>query len=72
MLLLVTDGLIEAVNPCGEMYTQGRLITLLEKHPVDNADHLVKRVNEDVARFTQDAGQTDDRTTLAMRVRQRP
>jgi serine phosphatase RsbU (regulator of sigma subunit) len=72
MLLLVTDGLIEAVNPSGEMYTQGRLITLLEKHPVDNADHLVKRVNEDVARFTQDAGQTDDRTTLAMRVRQRP
>jgi serine phosphatase RsbU (regulator of sigma subunit) len=68
MLLMVTDGLIEAVNPMREMYTQGRLVNLLETWPVDNADHLVKRVNEDVGRFTEDAPQTDDRTVLGMRV----
>ncbi len=71
MLLMVTDGLIEAINPDREMYTQERLVRLLETHPVDNADHLVKRVNEDVGRFTEDAPQTDDRTVLAMRVRNR-
>ncbi|MFP4216682.1 MAG: PP2C family protein-serine/threonine phosphatase [Phycisphaerae bacterium] len=70
MLLMVTDGLIEAINPDREMYTQERLVELLETYPVDNADHLVKRVNEDVGRFTEDAPQTDDRTVLAMRVRE--
>ncbi len=70
MMLFATDGVIEAVNPRQVMYSRKRLIHLLETHPVDSADHLVRRVNEDVARFTEGAPQTDDRTVLAMRVKE--
>ncbi len=69
MMLLATDGLIEAVNPDGEMFTAERAEEVLGSYPVETADHLVKRVNENVGRFVQDAAQTDDRTILAFRVR---
>ncbi|MFP4053123.1 MAG: PP2C family protein-serine/threonine phosphatase [Phycisphaerae bacterium] len=70
MILFATDGVIEAVSPRRVMYSRKRLIHLLENHPVDNANDLVKRLNEDVGRFTEGAPQTDDRTVLAMRVKE--
>jgi serine phosphatase RsbU (regulator of sigma subunit) len=69
MILLATDGLIEAVNDDGEMFTTERAEEVLGSYPVETADHLVKRVNENVGRFVQDAAQTDDRTILAFRIR---
>jgi serine phosphatase RsbU (regulator of sigma subunit) len=67
-LCVVTDGATEAMNPAREFFTVERLRTSLtwmtgNIHP----DEIIRRLRDDVARFTDGAEPADDLTLLALR-----
>ncbi len=65
-LLLYTDGVTEAMDSAGNLYSDQRLQNLL--HQVDGAapEALVHGVVEEVKRYAADAPQNDDITVLAV------
>jgi serine phosphatase RsbU (regulator of sigma subunit) len=67
-LVVVTDGVTEATNPAGEFFGSERLRTSLSWMP-DRAEpaELVRKLREDLARFTDGAEAADDVTLLAVR-----
>jgi serine phosphatase RsbU (regulator of sigma subunit) len=68
-LLWLTDGLVEAANPEGEMYGQRRLVDLLGRHRSDHVREMVSRLVADVDRFVAARPKTDDHTVLALQVK---
>ena len=71
VLLLVTDGVTEAVNPAGDLFSDARLhaefTRLLDRPPQGIVSNLVDAVNG----FADGAAQEDDITALALRYRGR-
>jgi len=74
VLLGITDGLTEAMNPDGEMYGRTRLraeaMAFLAEHPSSPAQSLVDHLLWCVRRFVGLAGETDDVTLVGVRVRE--
>lgn len=68
-IFVVSDGVIEAMNPEGELYTLDRLNTELRAAVSASAPELVGRVTESVHAFTGSAPKSDDVTMLALRWR---
>ena len=68
LLFCYTDGVIEAMNPEGEMFAAERLIEVLSNRPDLNPQGLVKQVRKSVTNFVAGARQSDDITILAARV----
>jgi sigma-B regulation protein RsbU (phosphoserine phosphatase) len=69
-LVLVSDGVPEAMNPAGEMFGRARLSRLLTTMPAEQtAEERVKAVNDEVRRFAADADMADDVTILVVRWR---
>lgn len=68
LLLIFTDGAVEAVNETGQEYGEARLVPLLEAAPPETAAETLKRVMADVNRFVGYARQHDDITCLVLRV----
>jgi adenylate cyclase len=66
-LLLYTDGVTEAQDRTGALYSAERLAALLATVPAGDAERLVHSVFEDVRRFAGEAEQADDITLLAIR-----
>ncbi|HUI71844.1 MAG TPA: GAF domain-containing SpoIIE family protein phosphatase [Spirochaetia bacterium] len=69
LLVLCTDGIIEAMNSSGKQYTLARLKGVIEKGAADGADKLVDSIREDVTRHVGAARQHDDQTLLLLQVR---
>jgi sigma-B regulation protein RsbU (phosphoserine phosphatase) len=69
MLVLCTDGIIEAMNAEGQQYTLGRLKSVIEKDAASGADKLVEAIQKDVALHVAGARQHDDQTLLLLQVR---
>lgn len=67
-ILLYTDGITEAMNPAGEMYGLDRLLSCV-REDVPNAQHIVDCVTFKLMAFTGELPQSDDRTLVAMRIR---
>ena len=67
VLLLYTDGVTEAQDKTGALYSGERLAALLPAAPNGSADELVLSVFDDVRRFAADAEQADDITLLGIR-----
>jgi len=67
LVLLYTDGVVEAENREGRAYTIARLEEALASAPRGDAVSVVELVRSDVRRFIADAGQADDLTVLAVR-----
>jgi serine phosphatase RsbU (regulator of sigma subunit) len=67
-LVVVTDGVTEAMNPKREFFGVERLRTALSwmPDPVE-PEEIVRRLREDVARFSDGAEAADDVTLLALR-----
>ncbi|MEM7811236.1 MAG: SpoIIE family protein phosphatase [Planctomycetota bacterium] len=63
-VLIVTDGVDEAMNPAGELYTKERVDEFLEVHN-ENAASLVEDLLTDVRRHADGREQNDDITLLA-------
>lgn len=68
-ILLVTDGITETKNSQGSFYGKERLKSLLQTHRGMKPQELVKSLVEDVAAFSLDIEQNDDRTVLAFSLR---
>ncbi len=67
VLLLYTDGLTEAQDAAGQLYSERRVSTALESAPADDAKAVVDACFDAVGRFVGDAEQADDITVLAIR-----
>jgi phosphoserine phosphatase RsbU/P len=69
VLVLCTDGIIEAMNADGQQYTLGRLKGVIEKDAAGGADRLVEAIQKDVGLHVAGARQHDDQTLLLLQVR---
>ncbi|MCB9068939.1 MAG: SpoIIE family protein phosphatase [Calditrichae bacterium] len=65
-LVLVTDGVVEAKNKSGEMYSFERLVDLL-KTPQDSAEALLDLLLNDVQSFSEGFSQHDDVTAVVLK-----
>ena len=66
-LLMYTDGVTEALNDKGELYSEERLQTLLNKEERrKGAKEIIEAVYTDIQKFAQGESQADDITMLAL------
>jgi serine phosphatase RsbU (regulator of sigma subunit) len=67
-LVLVSDGVAEAMNPAAELFGRARLLRLLEAMPAGlSAAQRVEAVDDEVRRFSAGAEMADDVTVLVVR-----
>lgn len=66
LLVVFTDGLIEAANPAGERFGERRLLELIAAARAEHPDRIVAAAMEAVETFEPRA--SDDRTLLVLRV----
>ncbi len=68
LLLLYSDGLLEATGPFGEQFGKERLVAFLRDLPTGcTASELLDRLVEQLTRFVGEAEQYDDVTAVALR-----
>ena len=68
ILLVISDGVTEAMNPEGELYGARRLLQATERaRHADSPASFARAVRADVAEFVAGAEAADDLTLLAMR-----
>jgi serine phosphatase RsbU (regulator of sigma subunit) len=72
VLLLFTDGVTEAINGAGELFSDDRLRAALRSTAKLPIDDVVARVVADVNGFASGVPQEDDITVLALRYRRGP
>ena len=65
LLVLYTDGIIEARDPKDVLYGTARLDAVVGQAP-GSPDELIKRILMSVSKFTHQAPQEDDRTVLIL------
>ncbi len=68
-LFCYTDGVIEAMNDAGDMFTFERMVEVLGELDDTNPDNSITRVREAVHSFCGGAAQSDDITMLAVELR---
>ena len=70
VLLLYTDGIVEARNPQGEFFGEERLRQLLRDHASETPGLLMERIQRAVQEHIQDAPQQDDITLLILKTQE--
>jgi phosphoserine phosphatase RsbU/P len=68
LLVIFTDGLVEAINDAGEEYGEARLLPSIWNAPPESSDATLKRLMADVNAYVGFARQHDDITCLVLRV----
>ena len=68
ILVMVTDGVTEAMDFNGTAYGRDRLVTSIQKHQSLDAQQLAQQILWDVRRFVGLAEQSDDITALVAKV----
>ncbi len=68
MLLIFTDGVVEAVNERGEEYQEGRLVALVQRCAAMSAQALVDCLMGELRAFEGQATQHDDITCMAVKI----
>jgi sigma-B regulation protein RsbU (phosphoserine phosphatase) len=67
LLVMYTDGVTEASNPGQEFFGEERLRALVREHAREDAQTVLRRINDAVGRFTEGAPQHDDITLLVVK-----
>jgi len=67
-LLLYTDGVTEAINEQGDLFSDERLAGVLQANVSQTPNELVARVRRSIKQFTRSHPQTDDITLVALRL----
>jgi sigma-B regulation protein RsbU (phosphoserine phosphatase) len=67
-LFVFTDGITEAADAAGALFSEKRLETYLRAHHTSNASEIIDGVMNEVRTFVADAAQSDDITALAIRL----
>jgi phosphoserine phosphatase RsbU/P len=65
-LLLYTDGVTEAMNPAGDLYSDARLLSEIQKEGRKGTESLVSAILKSVRLFSEAAPQSDDITIMAL------
>jgi phosphoserine phosphatase RsbU/P len=68
LMLIFTDGVVEAVNESDEEYREERLLARIRSAPNESSDATLKRLMADVNAFVGSARQHDDITYLVLQV----
>ncbi len=68
VLVLYTDGVTEAMNPQREQFGEERLQRIVGENRDLSAEALMRMVNEQIARFSSGAPQSDDITLMVVKV----
>lgn len=68
LLIIFTDGVVEAINERDEEYGEARLLPCIQSAPLESSDATLKRIMADVNTFVGPARQHDDITCLVLRV----
>ena len=68
MLVIFTDGVVEAVNERGKEYEESRLIPLVARCSAKGAQGLVDSLTIELKVFGGQASQHDDITCMAVRM----
>jgi sigma-B regulation protein RsbU (phosphoserine phosphatase) len=68
LLVIFTDGLVEAINDSEEEYRESRLLASIESAPNESSDAMLKAIMAGVNAFAGAARQHDDITCLVLRV----
>ncbi|MBD2570472.1 SpoIIE family protein phosphatase [Anabaena lutea] len=66
LILLYTDGITEAMNREGEIFSEERLIEIMTSYPPTNPARAVRTIVHFCQQFVGDAPQSDDITLLAV------
>ena len=72
MLLLLTDGITEAFDSEGRVFSSDRVVRSATKQPYASAVELVQSLDDEVSRFSAGTEQSDDITCVALRFKGRP
>jgi len=67
-LFLYTDGITEAMDPAGRLFTDSRLRSALARTKDATPERLIQSIIDEVQRYTDTAAQNDDVTALAVRI----
>jgi sigma-B regulation protein RsbU (phosphoserine phosphatase) len=67
-LFIFTDGITEAMNVAGRVFSEEQLETYLRARHASNASEIVDGIMNEVRTFTAGAPQSDDITALAIRL----
>ena len=67
-LVFYTDGIVEAMNPAGEIFGFERLLAVVEKARAESAEGLLASILGAVEAFAGGAAQHDDLTVITLRV----
>jgi sigma-B regulation protein RsbU (phosphoserine phosphatase) len=67
VIVLYTDGIVEAMNPGGEIFGFDRLIETVGSCRADSAEALLQEILAHVNAFTSGAPQHDDLTAIVIR-----
>jgi sigma-B regulation protein RsbU (phosphoserine phosphatase) len=69
MVIFFSDGIVDALNPQGEMFGDDRLVTLLHHHPTAHrsAESAVEAILEAVTLFQAGSDHFDDETVVVLR-----
>ena len=67
VLVLYTDGAVEAENPAGEQYSAERLARIVGLHPEQRAEELIETIYGSVIQFRETASLTDDLTLVVLK-----
>ncbi|MBN1523961.1 MAG: SpoIIE family protein phosphatase [Spirochaetales bacterium] len=68
LIVLYTDGIIEAMNPAGQQYTYERFTNLVSNNANLPPDDLIVKIKADLGAFVGNAPQHDDQTLMLMKV----
>jgi phosphoserine phosphatase RsbU/P len=66
LILFYTDGITEAMNTDGEIFSESRLIEMMASYPPTNTARAVRTIQHFCQEFVADAPQSDDITLLAL------
>jgi sigma-B regulation protein RsbU (phosphoserine phosphatase) len=67
MLVLYTDGIVEAINKKGEVYPKTRFETILKSHVGQDFSQLISDLKNDIGMFTEGGPQFDDISVLCIK-----
>ncbi|WP_407399667.1 SpoIIE family protein phosphatase [Anaerovibrio sp.] len=67
MIFLYTDGVTEAMNEAGELYSEERLLEILNRKPQKDVRDILAAVRQDVSTYAGNAEQSDDITMLGLK-----
>lgn len=69
IVIIYTDGIIEAMNDQGKQYGRKSLSNMITKHNQLTAKDLANKIKSDLADFVGEARQHDDRSLLVMKMK---